>query len=251
MHDQSKKKPLLIIANWKMQLTHTESTAFFAQYRSIYEELLVDSVVTLVICPSFTVLPFVTTFPVGRLRWGAQNCSFELRGAYTGDISVLSLKELGISYVIIGHSEQRQYHKETDESVARKADLLFFHSVHPIMCIGETEKEYRAGLTFIVLEKQLRFLRKLRAKNPEIVFIIAYEPVWAIGTGVMPVAEELKKISIFITEYIGGERALIKILYGGSVSLDSIALFSDVDLDGYLLGKPSIDGETLKKIILL
>lgn len=244
-------KKLLVIANWKMQLTHDESLVFLKQYLSLYEELLPSSLISLVICPSFTVLPYLATFASRSVQWGAQNCSAELKGPYTGDISALSLKELGIRFCIIGHSEQRVYHCETDQSVACKAELLINQSIIPIVCIGESEEERAKGQPLQTLEKQLRLLSVLKEKNPDAQFIIAYEPLWAIGAARTPSFEELREVVFFITDFFKEYGSTVKILYGGSVSFETRALFAELPLDGYLLGRQGAEGETLKKIILL
>ncbi len=251
MHDQGMKKPLLVVANWKMQLTHIESTAFIMRYIPVYEDLLSQSMITLVICPSFTVLSLVLSLGTKLVRWGAQNCSSQARGAYTGDISVLTLQELSITYSIIGHSEQRRYHCETDESVARTAELLIAHSLIPIICVGETEQERVDMRTLDVLAIQLKAIKELAVKYPDASVVIAYEPLWAIGAGRAPSVDELFQIYSFIREYLATAGRSVAILYGGSVSLATHDLFKEVPLDGYLLGKQGIDGETLKKIILL
>ncbi len=251
MHDQGKKKPLLVVANWKMQLTHTESTAFLMRYIPVYEDLLSRSMINLVICPSFTVLPLVSSLGTTLVKWGAQNCSSWERGAYTGDISVLTLQELGITYSIIGHSEQRRSHCETDESVARKAELLIAHMLIPIICVGETEQERADKRTLDVLALQLKAIKELLVKYPSAFLVIAYEPLWAIGAGRAPSVDELFHVYFFIREYFAPSGRSVAILYGGSVSVVTHDLFKEVPLDGYLLGKQGIDGETLKKIILL
>lgn len=245
------KKPLLIVANWKMQLTHVESLAFIDQYMPMYEDLLSRTSLSLVLCPSFTVLPLVATFNARYVQWGAQTCASQLRGAYTGDISVLSLKELGILYTLIGHSEQRRYHGETDESVARKAELLLQYGICPIICVGESENERATKGTLGLLKRQLKSILELSITYPEAELIIAYEPLWAIGTGVTPSVEEVAEVYSFIVDYFTPSQHRIKILYGGSVSFHTKELFERVPLDGYLLGKQGIDAETLKKIILL
>ncbi len=174
-----------------------------------------------------------------------------MRGAYTGDISVLSLNDLEITYAIVGHSEQRRYHCETDESVACKADLLMDYSICPIVCVGETEQERDDKRTCEVLLLQLKAIKALMAKKPEASMIIAYEPLWAIGTERIPSVEELSKVYFSIAEYLDRANNKVKILYGGSVSFATRELFAAIPLDGYLLGKQGCDGETLKKIILL
>ena len=154
----------LLIANWKMQLTHNEALSWLRDHLPELEKALSARGNKLVICPSYTELSILANLSSTAISWGAQNCSLHERGAYTGDVSALSLKELGCTYVLVGHSERRRYHNETDVQVAQKAALLIKHGIEPLICIGETRAERDQGITFEVLEKQLVLIVELMKK---------------------------------------------------------------------------------------
>ncbi len=220
-----------------MFLSHTQSLSFLKDHLSELEETTKLASNTVVICPSFTVLPYTSTLSTSIL-FGAQDCGSQESGAFTGDIAALSLKELGCSYTLIGHSERRTSYCESNERIAQKARLLNSYGIIPVLCIGETVEDYASGNSFKKLETQLEPFKKLSN------FIIAYEPVWAIGTGKLPTEEELSTTIAWIKQ-----RTDAHILYGGSISDHSCEQFSSL-VDGFLVGKASIAIETLKKIIL-
>ena len=240
----------LLVANWKIQLTHDESTAWLSDHLTDLENTLGSAGNRLVICPSFTVLPHTSTIAVQNVAWGAQDCSFEERGAYTGDVSVLSLKELGCSHVIVGHSERRRNYGDTDERVRDKTQLVLKNGLLPIICIGETWQEQLDGKTYSLLEKQLTLLTGFMRNNEKI--HIAYEPVWAIGTGKTPDKTDITQTVLWIKDFIEkriGSNACT-ILYGGSVNEQTITEVPMELIDGLLLGTASTDAAALKKIIL-
>ncbi len=239
----------LIIANWKMQLTHQEVRTWLKTHAPTFDSLLAQTNNTLVICPSYTELAFAHSLSTMHIRFGAQDCGLHERGAYTGDVSVLTLKELGCTYTLIGHSERRIYHGETDEAIAQKATLLLKHGIEPIICIGETSKERDTGTTLQVLENQLSLVAKLLGRET---LTIAYEPVWAIGTQQVPRASEIASVFSWIRTFMEKQRtqARIKLLYGGSVNERTIEDLGLGIADGFLLGKASLDPQELKKILL-
>ncbi len=232
----------LLIANWKMQLSHEEACTWLEKELPSVHETLSFTEHELVICPSFTELPYATSL-FEHLVWGAQDCGAEEKGAYTGDVSVLSLKDLEVRYTLIGHSERRRYHGETNELVRKKATLLLKHHIHPVLCIGEAADQIPIRRS--ILQEQLESV--LPAFTSDDLCIIAYEPVWSIGSGKVPSQEDLRIILELIRELLGDHKHLI--LYGGSVQEAQAKLFSPF-VDGFLLGTSSLKSEELKKIIL-
>ena len=192
---------------------------------------------SVVICPSFTVLPYSSTLATSLL-FGAQDCGFEESGAYTGDISSTSLKELGCSYTLLGHSERRTSYCESNERIAQKAHLLHAEGIIPILCIGETAEDRISGRSQSKLEAQLAHFQGMND------FVIAYEPVWAIGTGQLPTKEELGAIVTWLRLATDA-----RVLYGGSIDEHTCKELSSI-VDGFLVGRASIAIEPLKKIIL-
>lgn len=232
----------LLIANWKMQLTHNEACTWLETELPSVLETLSHTEHELVICPSYTMLPYATSL-YEDLAWGAQDCGFEEKGSYTGDISVLSLKDLGITYTLVGHSERRHYHAESDELISLKASLLLKHTIHPVVCIGETLGQIHTRRS--IIQEQLAQILPLYHEHDR--GIIAYEPVWAIGTGIVPSHEELADVLSIIREIMGNATYLL--LYGGSVQETQAKLLSPL-VDGFLIGASSLRSEELKKIIL-
>lgn len=242
----------LIIANWKMEFSHNDAIAWLTSHVPALEDALSVSSNKLIICPSYTELGFVADLPTTHISWGAQDCGLEEVGAYTGDVSVLSLKELRCTYTLVGHSERRRYHCETDADIAQKFDLLMKHGISPLVCIGETKEERDEGITSRVLEKQLSLIVASMQKNNYTKLYIAYEPIWSIGSQQVPRAHEISEIFRDLRRYI--DRTIsnpsLVLLYGGSVNERSIEDLGLSSADGFLLGKASLDHEVLKKIIL-
>lgn len=237
----------LIVANWKMNLSDAQAYTWLSTELPSVLETMSSTEHSLAICPSYTVLPYATIqYPkstYSQLSWGAQDCGFKEKGAYTGDISVLSLKDLKVDYCLIGHSERRRYYGETDTRVAQKAELLLNNDIHPIICIGETAEEIPQRDRVLVCQLEL-VLPLYKGTQP----LIAYEPVWAIGTGKVPSIDEISKAVNSIKRLCSSLEPTI--LYGGSVD-DSPAMKDFGSLvDGFLIGTASLDGQLLKKIIL-
>lgn len=188
--------------------------------------------------------PFTLLHLVQGISKGAQDCSPETLGAYTGDISATMLKNAGCEWVIVGHSERRQHHKESDELIARKAQAAISAGLKVIYCVGETLEEREAGRAEEVVKTQLSFFpRHSPLATPH---LLAYEPVWAIGTGLTPTCEQIAKMHQFIKAEVKGS----KILYGGSVKPENIKEILATDsVDGVLVGGASIDPASWAKIV--
>ena len=233
------------VANWKMNFNSSDTKSFLENWGK--KDLKNEEVKT-IICPSFTELN--TTAELlhnSDSELGAQNVYYESNGAYTGEISCRMLKDLGCNWVIIGHSERRAIFGETDEMVCHKLDKLTSENMYPIVCIGETKDERENGKTEEVLSRQLLVaFENQKGKNIEHT-VIAYEPVWAIGTGITATIDMISEAhqcirNIFNTNGFNGDD--ISILYGGSVTNENAAELSNItDVDGFLVGGASLDVE--------
>ena len=247
------KRTPLIAGNWKMYKTSAEAAETAGQLVGLTTDI---EAVDIMIAPTFTCLEAVCGVVAGsRVALGAQNLYWEKEGAYTGEISADMLIAAGCRYVIIGHSERRQYFGETDETVNKKIKAALDAGLIPVMCVGETEQERDAGQTFSVLDKQVKSgLHSYVAKDLE-TLVIAYEPVWAIGTGKTATREQAQEahhhIRGLLTELYGDAlSASLRILYGGSVKPDNVsALMAMPDIDGALVGGASLDADSFSKII--
>ena len=242
----------VIAGNWKMNKLPNEAIDFIQKL----EPLIKDTNNEVVLC-----VPYIDLFYCllntqnTNIKIGAQNMHFEEKGAYTGEISGSMLKSIGVEYVIIGHSERRQYYGETDESVNKKVKSAFINELKPIVCVGETLEQREKGITNNIITNQtmlaLKDLTEQQAKNT----IIAYEPIWAIGTGKTATAEDantaIKAIREEIAKKYGKNIAdEVIIQYGGSVkSSNAKELFEMSDIDGGLVGGASLDAEEFSKIV--
>jgi len=245
----------LYVANWKMNMSFNQAL-HFCKYN--YDSLCKLSRLPqkrIILCATFAELKSLyEIFKKSSVVIGAQNCSSYTSGAYTGQVSVESLSEIGCSYCIIGHSEGRKYFCETDEDIADKMRRLLSVGVEPIICVGEKKDEFEAGLDQEVVEAQvlpiLEIVKKFKKSN----FCIAYEPVWSIGTGIIPEMKHIKKVFEFILElskkYTNDSN--IKFLYGGSVDESNIAGLKSIDhIEGFLIGSTSLDFQKFEKIVTL
>lgn len=239
--------------NWKMFKTCGETRAFFARFRPLVAN---TTHCDIVICPPFTALTCAVDSASGsNIGIGAQNLDWQSQGAFTGEISGPMLVEVGCRYVIIGHSERRQYYGETDATVAKRARAALDVSLTPIVCVGELAGERESGATEMVLERQIR--GGLGALTPQDFsrILIAYEPVWAIGTGKTATPEIAADAHRFIRqqagELFGSESAsALRILYGGSVKPDNITgLMAQPEIDGALVGGASLDPASFAAIV--
>lgn len=234
----------IIAGNWKMFKTVKEALAFAEEVKGKAEVEGVESV----ICAPFTNLPaLVEAFQGTTIKVGAQNMHFEDNGAYTGEISGVMLQELGVKYVILGHSERRQYFAETDEIVNKKVLAAFKHGLTPILCVGEKLEEREADQTKEVCKVQtVAGLQGLTAEQAAEV-VIAYEPIWAIGTGKSSTSDDANEVISYIRSVVAEQfnaqvAAAIRIQYGGSVKPNSVAEYMGMsDIDGALVGGASLE----------
>ena len=242
----------VIAGNWKMNMLPNEAI----DYIQAFEPLVKDAKAEVILCVPYTDLFYCLMNVQGtNIKIGAQNMYFAENGAYTGEVSGKMLKSIGVEYVIIGHSERRQYFNETDESVNKKIKAAFENELKPIVCVGETLEEREAGKTVEIITNQTRLalegLTKEQVKNT----IIAYEPIWAIGTGKTATSEDANNSIISIREEIKniyGEDVseAVIIQYGGSVkSSNAKELFSTSDIDGGLVGGASLKPDEFSKIV--
>ena len=243
----------LIAGNWKMYKTPQEAAE---TARQLVEKVRDVSDVDIMIAPPFTALESVSrAIKNSPVALGAQNLYWKEEGAYTGEISAPMLESVGCEYGIIGHSERRQYFGETDETVNQKINAAIRVGLKPVFCIGETEQERETEQTFSVLDKQVRKgLEKLVPEQLD-TLIIAYEPVWAIGTGKTATDDQAQDVHQFIRSLIeksfGNDLSKsIRILYGGSVKPDNILnLMAMPDIDGALVGGASLSADSFSRII--
>jgi triosephosphate isomerase len=240
--------------NWKMYKTAAEAATLARALRDALEggKLAVD----VLVAPPFTSIPPVVEALRGSpIAVAGQNMHWEKEGAFTGEVSPPMLRDAGCTHVILGHSERRQLFGETDEGVARKAKAAHSFGLTPIVCIGETLAEREADRTMEVVERQLE--RALRALTPDeaAASVVAYEPVWAIGTGRNATPDQAQEVHTFIRRKVSASHgepvaSALRILYGGSVKPDNIgALMAQPDLDGALVGGASLTAESFLKIV--
>lgn len=236
-----------IIGNWKMNKTASEAKSLI---NSLAVRLTGDEKVKVVVCPPFTALSAVREKLEGAtIELGAQNVHYMPSGAYTGEISVDMLKDLGVTYCIVGHSERREYFGETDETVHKKLEVLLDKNITPVLCVGESLTQRQNGEYKEFVEMQIRrALDNLDTRKIE-KCVIAYEPIWAIGTGVTATSAEAQDMCEFIRYVVkkmfGEDTSLnISILYGGSVNLGNVKeIMSEEDIDGVLVGGASLKPE--------
>lgn len=246
------RKPV-IAGNWKLYKTKTEALALIEE---LAPQVAGANNVEIVVAPVFTVLPSLVPATAGtQIGLAGQDVYWEEEGAFTGEVSPRMLMDAGASYVIIGHSERRQYFGETDQTVNKKVKAALKGALVPIVCIGETLESREAGETFKVLERQVKGgLEGLTATQFAPV-IIAYEPVWAIGTGKTASDEQAQEAHAYIrgvvAELLGKDAAeKVRILYGGSVKPENIkGLMSCPDIDGALVGGASLKAATFAPIV--
>ena len=194
----------------------------------------------LILCPTYL---NIVRSPRGRIGLGSQNVSKFENGAYTGEISASQLKSYGVKYSIVGHSERREYQKETDEDIREKIKRLFESDITPILCVGETLEERNNNQVEEVLNRELSFVEKDLSKEEQERIIIAYEPIWSIGTGVIPTNEQIEEVFHFIKKKL----PKTSVLYGGSANDENIDELKKISLiDGYLLGGLSLKPDKLQ-----
>lgn len=222
----------LLVANLKMNLTKDE----IINYKKVLEESNIDNII---ICPSSIHLPFLLS---DKYEVGSQNGYFINKGAYTGEISFYQLKDMGINYSIIGHSERRNIFNENNGLIFNKLKSCIENNILPILCIGENKEERLGSKTIDVINEELKYI-------PYDMFneiIIAYEPIWAIGTGLIPTMSEISEVLTYIKKILNEKEKSVKVLYGGSVNISNIKEICSLDnCDGVLIGGASNDPNNL------
>ncbi|MCI8595094.1 MAG: triose-phosphate isomerase [Oscillospiraceae bacterium] len=243
----------IIAGNWKMNKTLSETRAFADAFKAILPKVKTCDVVLCV--PSVNLQGAIRAFKDCRVSVGAQNVHYEASGAYTGEVSPAMLSDLGVKYVIIGHSERRQYYNETDFTVNKKVHAALAAGLRPIVCVGESLEQRELGVTMELVEYQVKAaLSGVTAENVRRV-TVAYEPLWAIGTGKTATAEQAGEVCSHIRAVIRGLYGArvarsITIQYGGSMNGSNAAeLLAQPDIDGGLIGGASLDPEKLLPII--
>lgn len=247
------RKPL-IAGNWKMYKTVPQAVAAAKKLKSLVAQA---ADVEIMIAPAFTALAPVAEIIAGsRIQLSAQNVFWEKEGAFTGEVSAEMLVSAGCKMVIIGHSERRQYFHETDATVNKRLQAALSANLIPILCVGETEMQREANETFSVLDKQVEKGLEGFSSDDLTKLVIAYEPVWAIGTGKTATSAQAQEVHAYLrtrmAEKYGNKLAnSIRILYGGSVKPNNIKeLMAMADIDGALVGGASLDPDTFKQLVL-
>lgn len=244
------RKPI-IAGNWKMHKTIKEALEFVNEVKDKVNSDKVEAV----ICAPFTLLKDLKEATKGtNIKIGAQNMHFEEKGAFTGEVSPLMLKEIDMDYVVIGHSERRQYFNETDETVNKKVLKALEVGIDPILCVGETLEEREAGNTKDVCKVQVEKALENVSKEDLAKVVIAYEPVWAIGTGKTATSEDANDVIAYIREVVAnlyGELANeVRIQYGGSVKPSNVAeIMNQSDIDGALVGGASLEANDYVELV--
>lgn len=250
------KKNPLIVGNWKMELSYK---AGLEVMRSLKKLIQVHSdAATVVVCPSYPALDAIASMikKDGVIQLGAQNIHYEEKGAYTGLVSVHQIRDF-VSWCIIGHSEQREYVGETDEQVLQKVHILQKHGIHPIVCVGETSGERSAGRTIEKISAQMEVMLSHIDRTALTKLVIAYEPIWAIGTGEQPTPDDVYEVILLIRKMIANRfdkeiADRVMILYGGSVKPDNVAGYiGGPGADGVLVGGASVHPKDFADIVTI
>jgi len=242
----------IVAGNWKMNTDLSSGLALAEEIEAGLSEISLDDT-KIIIAPPYTHLSSFSK--LNTIQMAAQNCHSEISGAYTGEISIEMLKSVNVKYVIVGHSERRLYNKETDEQIAKKVKLLLAEKVTPIFCCGESLEERQANKHFEIIEKQVSkgLFQNDATSSKEI--IIAYEPVWAIGTGETASPEQAQEVHGFIRnllakKYNQAMASSVSIIYGGSCKPNNAkAIFEQEDIDGGLIGGASLIAKDFLDII--
>ena len=236
----------IIAGNWKMNKTPSETIAFVEELKP----LVANEDVDVVFCvPAIDIIPAVETAKGSNIAIGAENMYFEEKGAYTGEIAPNMLTDAGVKYVIIGHSERREYFAETDETVNKKVLKAFEHGLAPIICCGESLTQREQGITLDWIRQQIKIAFLNVTADQAKTAVIAYEPIWAIGTGKTATTQQAQEVCAAIRACIGeiydeATAEAIRIQYGGSVNAKTAPeLFAQPDIDGGLVGGASLKAE--------
>mgnify|MGYP000636304564 FL=1 len=237
----SRKK--IIAGNWKMNMTPSEAVVLINTLKPLVQN---DEVDVLLCVPAIDIIPAMEAAKGTNIQIGAENMYFEEKGAYTGEISPNMLVDAGVKYVIIGHSERREYFAETNETVNKKVLKAFEHGITPIICCGESLTQREQGITIDWIRQQIKVAFLNVTADQAKTAVIAYEPIWAIGTGKVATTEQAQEVCAAIRACIGeiydeATAEAIRIQYGGSVSAASAPeLFAQADIDGGLVGGASL-----------
>ena len=236
----------IIAGNWKMNMTPTEAVELV----NTLKPLVATEDADVVFCvPAIDIIPVVEAAKGSNIQVGAENMYFEEKGAYTGEISPNMLTDAGVKYVILGHSERREYFAETNETVNKKMLKAFEHGLTPIMCCGETLEQREQGVTMDFIRQQVKVGMQNVTADQAKTMVIAYEPIWAIGTGKTATTEQAEEVCKGIREcvaevYDEATAEAIRIQYGGSVNAGNAAeLFAQADIDGGLVGGASLKAD--------
>ena len=239
-------RKILAAGNWKMNNTPAQAEAMINELKGKVADCKND----VLICPTFVCLDAAVKAAAGsNIKIGAQNLHFEDKGAFTGEVSAQMLKEVGVEYVIIGHSERREYFGETDDTVNAKVIQALKYGLIPVLCCGESLKQREDTITFDFIRSQIKIAFRGISKEDATKIVVAYEPIWAIGTGKVATSEQANEVCADIREclkdiYDEETANNIRILYGGSVNKDCAAeLFAMSDIDGGLVGGASLKPE--------
>ena len=249
-----KSSNTLFIANWKMQKPFSESVAFCKKHHADIIALTEKEGAAIAIAPDFVALDhLVQSFATSNVNIGGQNCSAHKEGAYTGQTSAQSISDTGADFCIVGHSEVRKGYHQTNEDVAQAMLQVLKANMFPVVCIGETEQERSNDETFAVIERQITPLFEIADLAAADNITIAYEPVWAIGTGKNATPSDISNVLLYIKEL--WEKHLdtpLRLLYGGSISSKNITQFKNIEhLGGFLIGSASLDFKELENIVNL
>lgn len=229
----------IIAGNWKMNMTPSEAVALVNELKPL---VACDDVDVVFCVPAIDIIPAMEAAKGSNIEIGAENMYFEEKGAYTGEISPEMLTDVGVKYVVLGHSERREYFAETNETVNKKTLKALEHGITPIVCCGETLTQREQGVTIDFIRQQIKVAFLNVTPTQAKTCVIAYEPIWAIGTGKVATTEQAQEVCAAIRGCIGeiydeATAAAIRIQYGGSVSASSAAeLFAQPDIDGGLVG---------------
>lgn len=249
-------RKLMIVANWKMNKTIPEAVQFVGDLRKRFKEIDIEGI-DVVLAPPFTSLKAVSDSIGGdNIYLAAQNLFWKEKGACTGEISPPMLLDAGCRYVIIGHSERRQHFGETDEGVNKKINSALNYNLIPIFCVGETLQQREEGMTFKIIRGQVEKGLDGLSEGAAGCVVIAYEPVWAIGTGRTATPDQAEEVQGFIRAILRetygiGVSETVRVLYGGSVIPENIrSLMKEPDIDGALVGGASLDVDSFVKIVV-
>lgn len=250
-----KSTSFLYVANWKMNM-HAQAATEFVDHAKEWIKHHPELKHRIIICPSFPLLlALKIELNQSAIYTGAQNCSEYTHGAYTGQVSAHDLMEVGADFCLVGHSECRILLQESNQTIGNKVTRLFEQKINPIICIGETADEHAHEKTFEALNAQLAPIAQIikTASSRPNTLIIAYEPVWAIGTGKTPHPQEIKAVIAWILSYAAQhipDIKKIRIVYGGSIDTNNASQFKEIEgIDGFLIGGASLDFQKFKNIV--